>query len=89
MSTRRFAIDGSYRRPGAGRVLIAGSPLRLFTLSDAGARVIDAVEGGTSLPDGHERLTDRLVDAGALHPIAAAADRRRMVEHHRRRPRTR
>lgn len=30
-----------------------------------------AVEQGVSLPAGHERLTDRLVDAGALHPLPA------------------
>lgn len=70
MPARRFSLDGSYRRPDGGNVLIAGSPLRLFTLSDAGVRVLEAVERGEPLPDGHERLTDRLLDAGALHPLA-------------------
>lgn len=71
-AARRFALDSSYRRPGGGRLVIAGSPLRLFTLSEAGARVLDAIEQGTDLPPRHQRLTDRLVDAGALHPMLEA-----------------
>jgi mycofactocin glycosyltransferase len=68
MTGKRFALDSSYRRPRGGRVVIAGSPLRLFTLSEAGARVMTAIEQGAEPPPGHERLTDRLIDAGALHP---------------------
>ena len=32
----RYRLDGSYRRPGDGRVVIGGSPLRLLTLSAGG-----------------------------------------------------
>ncbi len=61
-----FALDGSYRRHDL--VVIAGSPLRLFRLSTAGRRIVEAIEQGQPLPSGHTRLTDRLVDAGAIHP---------------------
>jgi mycofactocin system glycosyltransferase len=62
-----FRLDPSYRR--YDRVVIAGSPLRLFRLSTIGARVAEAMEHGDPLPEGHSKLTDRLVDAGAVHPI--------------------
>lgn len=68
VSVGRFSLDSSYRRPNDGRVVIAGSPLRLFTLSEAGTRVVAAIEQGDDPPQPHQRLTDRLVDAGALHP---------------------
>lgn len=64
--TESFQLDGSYRR--FDRLVIAGSPLRLFRLSDAGRRVVEAIEQGQPLPAGHPKLTDRLVEAGAIHP---------------------
>ena len=65
--TNTFVLDGSYRRHD--RVVIAGSPLRLFRLSPAGCRIVEAIELGEPLPTGHSKLTDRLVDAGAIHPV--------------------
>jgi mycofactocin system glycosyltransferase len=50
-------------------VLIAGSPLRVFTLGAGGVRVVEAIERGVEPPAGHEPLTDRLLDAGAIHPV--------------------
>jgi len=61
-----FRLDPSYRRHDC--VVIAGSPLRLFRLSTAGRRVVEALEQGQPLPQGHAKLTDRLLDAGAIHP---------------------
>ena len=61
-----FRLDPSYRRHDL--VVIAGSPLRLFRLSTAGRRVAEALEEGRPLPKGHARLTDRLLDSGAIHP---------------------
>jgi mycofactocin system glycosyltransferase len=61
-----FRLDPSYRRHDT--VVIAGSPLRLFRLSTAGRRVAEALEAGRPLPQGHAKLTDRLLDAGAIHP---------------------
>ncbi|MBI5088937.1 MAG: mycofactocin biosynthesis glycosyltransferase MftF [Actinobacteria bacterium] len=69
VSERRFRLDPSYRRPRRGRSVIGGSPLRLFTLGAAGVRVMAAIESGDDLPAGHDRLTDRLIDTGALHPV--------------------
>ena len=64
--TSSFVLDGSYRRFDS--VVIAGSPLRLFKLSAGGQRVVEAIEHGQPLPSGHAKLTDRLLDAGAIHP---------------------
>lgn len=64
----RFALDPSCRIVDGGRVLLGGSPLTLFRLGPAGAEVVDAIRSGRPLAAGHERLTDRLVDAGAAHP---------------------
>ena len=69
--TSVFVLDGSYRR--YDRVVIAGSPLRLFRLSAAGQRVVEAIEQRQPLPSGHAKLTDRLVDAGAIHPCPTGA----------------
>ena len=64
--TQSFTLDGSYRR--YDRVVIAGSPLRLFRLSAAGQRVVEAIEQRQPLPSGHAKLTDPFLDAGAIHP---------------------
>ncbi|MGD9998477.1 MAG: mycofactocin biosynthesis glycosyltransferase MftF [Ilumatobacteraceae bacterium] len=68
-----FRLDSSYRRPRRGRAVIGGSPLRLFTLGDAGVRVMAAIESGEEPPPGHERLTERLLDTGVLHPAPGDA----------------
>ena len=64
--TETFVLDGSYRRHD--RVVIGGSPLRLFRLSAGGRRVVEAIEQRRPPPAGHAKLTSRLVDAGAIHP---------------------
>jgi mycofactocin system glycosyltransferase len=64
--TDTFVLDASYRRHD--RVVIGGSPLRLFRLSAGGLRVVEAIEQRQSPPAGHTKLTNRLVDAGAIHP---------------------
>ncbi len=70
MSATRYRLDSSWRRPGDGRVLIAGSPLRLFRLSTGGAQVVAMAEVGEE-PDTApvHQLLDRFVDAGAMHPL--------------------
>lgn len=67
--TSRFVTDISWRRPAQGNVVLAGSPLTLFSLSEAGRRIAENIERGQSLTSGHESLTERLLDAGAIHPI--------------------
>jgi mycofactocin system glycosyltransferase len=64
--TPPFVLDDSYRRYDG--LVIAGSPLRLFRLSAAGQRVAAAIEQQGELPPRHGKLTERLVDAGAIHP---------------------
>ena len=63
----RYRLDSSWRR--ADKVVIAGSPLRLFRMSTGGAQVIAMIEAGEApdTPSIHQ-LLDRFVDAGALHP---------------------
>lgn len=64
----RYRLDTSWTRPGRGAVALAGSPLTLFRLTPGGQRIAEALENGDELPEGHAPLTDRLLDAGALHP---------------------
>ena len=53
------------------RVLLGGSPLRLFRLTDAGGRLIDRALAGDDIRS--NPLTERLIDAGALHPVPDGA----------------
>lgn len=76
----RFRLDPTWRRPnagqpGAGQLVIAGSPLRLFRLSPGGAHVIAQVEAGEAPATAAVRqLLDRFVEAGALHPVPEPAE---------------
>ena len=69
--TASFRLDGTYRR--YDRVVVAGSPLRVFRLSAGGRSVVEAIERQQTLPAAHAKLTDRLVEAGAIHPIPDAS----------------
>jgi mycofactocin system glycosyltransferase len=63
-----FVRDPTWCRLGDGSWVAGGSPRRLWRLGAGGRRVADALDDGAPLPAGHEQLTRRLVDAGALHP---------------------
>ena len=65
----RLRPDHMWFRSRDGRQLVAGSPLTFFSVSDAGSRILSLVQNNDALPDGHEPLTDRLVAAGAAHPL--------------------
>lgn len=53
--------------------MIAGSPLRIFRLTDGGARVISDAESADVEPaPAQQALLDRFIDAGALHPLPTA-----------------
>ncbi len=73
----RVRLDPSWQRPteppAEGKVVIAGSPLRLFRLSAGGAHIIALAETG-EVPDTSSirSLIDRFIDAGALHPVPTA-----------------
>lgn len=60
----RFALDPSVRRFGS--TVVGGSPLKLFRLTERGTALLDHVGGGQDVPT--SRLTDALLEAGAIHP---------------------
>lgn len=62
--------DRQWFRSANGKHLLAGSPLMSFAVTDAGARILDVIEKGSSLPDGHESLTRRLLATGSAHPVS-------------------
>ncbi len=67
----RYRLDSSWRRPNNNTV-IAGSPLRVFRLTDSGARVINEATTDIEPTPIQQALLDRFVDAGALHPLPTA-----------------
>ena len=62
---RRHVRDQSWER--FGNVVLAGSPLTVFRTTDAGGRVLDAIERDE--PVAASALVDRLLDSGSIHPI--------------------
>jgi mycofactocin system glycosyltransferase len=64
----RFVLDSSCRLLDGGKALVGGSPLTLFRLSDKGAAVLTDLLDGRGVSDRAQPLTDRLLDAGVLHP---------------------
>ena len=66
-----FVCDSSWHRYSDGTTLVAGSPLAVFSLSEAGRDVARALESGEPLPEFHRPLTSRLASAGAIHPLAS------------------
>ena len=60
--------DTQWFRTRDGKGLMAGSPLTYFSVSDAGARILDAIEHDNTLPAHHFALTHRLLATGAVHP---------------------
>ena len=69
---RRYALDGSVQSwpNDDGCVVIGGSPLTLFRLTSAGARTFGDLADGRAV--GNSPLVDRLLDAGAIHPLLDA-----------------
>lgn len=66
---RRYTLDATLRRypsPDGAEVVVGGSPLTLFKLSPAGARVLDRLAAGQSVDA--SSLVDRLLDTGSIHP---------------------
>jgi mycofactocin system glycosyltransferase len=74
-----FIADSSWRRPANGNVVLAGSPLTLFSLSLAGQTIAECIERAQPLPQGHEVLTERLLNAGAIHPMPSTIDSARFA----------
>lgn len=61
----RYVVDKSWRREGA--VVSAGSPLTRFTFS--GTAFLEQLESGSDIDDIHAPLVERLIEAGAIHPL--------------------
>lgn len=73
---QRFVVDVSWRRSANGAVVFAGSPIKIFRLGVGGKQIATLLERGEPLPHGHESLTDRLIDAGAIHRSVSLGDDR-------------
>jgi mycofactocin system glycosyltransferase len=67
--TSVFTCDTEWHRAKDGLGVLAGSPLSYFSVSAAGAQILDAIESSSALPINHASLTDRLLAAGAIHPV--------------------
>lgn len=67
----RYRIDHSWTR--FGRVVLAGSPLRLFRTTAAGSGVAERLETDDDVNP--SSLVDRLLDAGAIHPAVHESSR--------------
>ncbi len=72
---RCYQLDASTRIVGGElgdgeTTVIGGSPLRLFRLTAAGRQLFDEIAAGG--PVASSRLTERLLDAGAIHPVRPA-----------------
>lgn len=70
----RFSVDRTWRRPHGGAVVIGGSPTRAFRLTEGGRRIAEMIERGGEIPPSARALVDRLIDAGAIHPLAASPE---------------
>lgn len=68
-SSTRLVLDRRARRLRTGRVLVAGTPPRIFSLTERGRAAIDALARGAPPSDDAAALVRRLVDAGAVHPL--------------------
>lgn len=66
----RYRLDGTTQR--FARAVVGGSPLSLFRLTDAGVAVFDRLAHGDDVAG--SRLTDRLVEAGVIHPVPAPSE---------------
>jgi len=63
----RYLLDPGARRADGGHALVAGSPLKIFRLTPAGARIVDAIAAGDAVEP--RPFVERLVDAGVVHPL--------------------
>jgi len=68
--TIRLIPDDQWFRSRDKNGVLAGSPLTYFGVTDAGSRILDAIETNSTLPENHAQLTDRLLATGAVHPVS-------------------
>ena len=67
--TLRLIPDDQWFRSKNGNGVLAGSPLTYFGVTDAGSKILDAIETNSMLPENHAQLTDRMLATGAVHPV--------------------
>jgi mycofactocin system glycosyltransferase len=74
-ATLPVALDPGVRISGGGRLLAGGSPMRLISLTQGGARVVARWRAPSPVGErsGERRLARRLLDAGILTPHPPAA----------------
>jgi mycofactocin system glycosyltransferase len=67
----RLELDSNVRRGSNGTALMGGSPFRVVRLSAAGSRLLDDWLAGAAVDSTleTERLRDRLIRAGIVHPL--------------------
>lgn len=69
VAERRYRLDSTVQLHGS--VVVGGSPLKLFRLTDAGTSLIARIAAGDPVPS--STLTTALLAAGAIHPHAGTA----------------
>ena len=65
----RLVPDKQWFRSRKGNGVLAGSPMTYFGVTDAGSKILDAIETNSELHQNHVQLTDRLLATGAVHPL--------------------
>ena len=67
----RYQTDPSWWRRGntEGDTVVAGSPLKVFRFSAAARSLLEAIENKTEVSSNSASTIQRLLDAGAVHPI--------------------
>lgn len=67
----RYQTDSSWwRRANAeGDTVVAGSPLKVFRFSSAARSILEALENQAEVTSSSASTIQRLLDAGAVHPI--------------------
>lgn len=73
----RLVPDPATARRDGGRVLLGGTPFRVWRLDDRGARVLHRLLGGAPIGAGlaEQGLARRLLDAGMVQPRPGPTDR--------------
>ena len=67
----RYQVDSSWwrRANSEGDTVMAGSPLKVFRFAAAARPVLESLEAGSEVSTAAHSVVDRLLDAGAIHPI--------------------
>lgn len=66
-----YRVDPTWwrRSHARGETVVAGTPVRIFRLTAGASHLLDRLESGRDVDSTTSSLQDRLMDAGAIHPI--------------------